>query len=148
MIFVDANALIYLLHNVKPKSDLVASYLEREGACTSLRVVEEATYVLIRVKATEKFGVRGPHQVAKIVERHGLGFVESELRALRDLLNEYEITVLRDRADVDELYETMVRYKLLPGDAIIALTCKHYGVKTILTFDEDFKRVPWLRVVP
>lgn len=42
----------------------------------------------------------------------------------------------------------MIEYKLLPGDAIIALTCKHHGIDTILTFDEDFKRVPWLKVVP
>jgi predicted nucleic acid-binding protein len=42
----------------------------------------------------------------------------------------------------------MMEYKLLPGDAIIALTCGHYGIGTILTFDEDFKRVPWIKVIP
>ena len=38
--------------------------------------------------------------------------------------------------------------RLLPSDTVIALTCKHYGIKTILTFDDDFKRVPWLKVAP
>jgi len=47
-----------------------------------------------------------------------------------------------------ELYETILRHKLLPRDAIIALTYKHYGIDTIITFDEDFKRVPWLKVIP
>jgi len=28
------------------------------------------------------------------------------------------------------------------------LTCQHHGIDTILTFDEDFKRVPWLKVIP
>ena len=37
---------------------------------------------------------------------------------------------------------------MLPSNAIIVLTCKHYGIETIITFDDDFKRVPWLRVVP
>ncbi|OWJ55462.1 PIN domain-containing protein [Pyrodictium delaneyi] len=41
-----------------------------------------------------------------------------------------------------------MRYKLLPGDALIALTCRRYGIGRILTFDEDFKRVPWLEVIP
>ncbi|MEB3755566.1 MAG: PIN domain-containing protein [Desulfurococcales archaeon] len=42
----------------------------------------------------------------------------------------------------------MRKYRLTPSDAIIALTCKHYSIDTILTFDEDFKRVPWLEVMP
>ncbi|BES82388.1 hypothetical protein PABY_19550 [Pyrodictium abyssi] len=44
--------------------------------------------------------------------------------------------------------EIMKAYGLLPNDAQIALTCRHYGIETIATFDEDFKRVPWLQVVP
>ncbi|WP_456329743.1 PIN domain-containing protein [Archaeoglobus sp.] len=39
------------------------------------------------------------------------------------------------------------KYKLLPNDALIAATCKHYGIKKIATFDEDFKRVNFLDVV-
>lgn len=64
------------------------------------------------------------------------------------MLSEYNIIVLQDRASIDEIHEAMIKYKLLPGDAIIALTCKYYSVSTILTFDEDFKRVPWLKVIP
>ncbi len=37
---------------------------------------------------------------------------------------------------------------LLPNDALIVATCRFYGITTIATFDEDFKRIPWLRVVP
>ncbi|WP_230972195.1 PIN domain-containing protein [Archaeoglobus neptunius] len=39
------------------------------------------------------------------------------------------------------------KYKLLPNDALIAATCKHYGIKKIATFDEDFKRVDFLEVI-
>jgi len=42
----------------------------------------------------------------------------------------------------------MRSWDLLPGDALIAITARHYGIDTILTFDEDFKRVPWLKVIP
>ncbi len=42
----------------------------------------------------------------------------------------------------------MRKYRLTPNDAIIALTCRHYGIDVILTFDENFKRIPWLKVIP
>ena len=42
----------------------------------------------------------------------------------------------------------MRNYNLLPGDALIAITARHYGIDTILTFDEDFKKIPWLKVIP
>ncbi|MHC1568270.1 MAG: PIN domain-containing protein [Candidatus Syntropharchaeia archaeon] len=39
------------------------------------------------------------------------------------------------------------KYKLLPSDALIAATCKHHGIKKIVTFDPDFKKVDFLEVV-
>ncbi|KUK05323.1 MAG: putative ribonuclease VapC, partial [Archaeoglobus fulgidus] len=47
----------------------------------------------------------------------------------------------------DLVLEIMERYRLLPNDALIAATCKHYGIKKIATFDEDFRRVDFLQVV-
>ncbi len=35
----------------------------------------------------------------------------------------------------------------LPNDALIVATCKHYGIKKIATFDEDFGRVDFLEIV-
>jgi predicted nucleic acid-binding protein len=40
----------------------------------------------------------------------------------------------------------MKNYNLLPNDALIATTCKYYGIRKIATFDEDFKRVKFLDV--
>ncbi len=56
--------------------------------------------------------------------------------------------MVEDKATPQELIEVAKRFHLLPADALIALTCKHYGIDTILTFDEDFKKVSWLKVVP
>jgi hypothetical protein len=39
------------------------------------------------------------------------------------------------------------QYGLLPNDALIAATCKHYGIKRIVTLDEDFNRIDFLEVV-
>lgn len=149
MIYVDANAIAYLLHDVKPKSDLVIDILSRsDQAYTSIRTIEETSYILIRIYLGKHYGVKGIHKIREIINQQGLGFIKDELKAMRGLLSDYNIIVLQDRAEVSEIHDTMIKYNLLPGDAIIALTCKHYGIDTILTFDKDFKRIPWLKVVP
>ncbi|MEB3691297.1 MAG: PIN domain-containing protein [Caldisphaeraceae archaeon] len=56
--------------------------------------------------------------------------------------------MVEDKASPHELIDVAKNFHLLPADALIALTCKHYGIDTILTFDENFKRVPWLKVIP
>ena len=50
MIYVDSNALVYLLHDIKPKSDLVIDALSSsDDVYTSLRTIEEASYILVRI---------------------------------------------------------------------------------------------------
>lgn len=44
--------------------------------------------------------------------------------------------------------DTMRQHGLLLNDAIIVATCKHYNIDTVITFDEYFKRIPWLKVIP
>ena len=149
MIYVDSNALVYLLHDIKPKSDLVVDILSKsDEVYTSLRTLEETSYIIVRVHLSKHYRARGIYQVRELISKYGLEHVKDELATLRRLLYDYNIITLQDRAAIDEIHETMIKYRLLPGDAIIALTCKHYGIDTILTFDKDFKRVPWLKVIP
>jgi len=50
--------------------------------------------------------------------------------------------------DIFEITKEIIsKYRLLPNDALIAATCKYYGIKKIATFDEDFKRVDFLEVI-
>ena len=62
----------------------------------------------------------------------------------------YEKGVLKllENVDLEDGEEVIAKYRLLPTDAQIAITCKHYNITTIATLDEDFKRIPWLKVVP
>ena len=39
------------------------------------------------------------------------------------------------------------KHGLLPNDALIAATCKHYGIRKIATFDPDFDRIDFLEVI-
>ena len=50
-------------------------------------------------------------------------------------------------AQPDEVIQIIANYGLMPSDALIALTCKKYGIESTATLDKDFERVPWLKVV-
>ena len=46
------------------------------------------------------------------------------------------------------MFEIVKSCGLLPNDALIVATCKHYGIKKMATFDKDFnKRVDFLEVL-
>ena len=102
----------------------------------------------MRIRLSKLYGARGIHQIREIIRKYGLEPVKDELATLRHLLSDYNVITLQDKATINEIRETVIKHRLLPGDAIIALTCKHYGIDTILTFDKDFKRVPWLNAIP
>ena len=51
--------------------------------------------------------------------------------------------------DTNVLYSNsaMIKYKLMPNDAMIAQTCLKHEISKIATFDSDFRRVDWLNVI-
>jgi len=149
MLFLDSNAILYYLHDVKPYSQIVEDIASGEDELyTSIRVLDEAIFTIVRTKAWIKLGIRRIEKLREYVRKHGYGFFEEDINRLYKFLKEANIAVVEDRATPQELIEVAKQFHLLPADALIALTCRHHGIDTILTFDEDFKRVPWLKVVP
>ena len=149
MILVDANAIVYYLHRVEPYASKVKSVLvEREDLAVTLRIVDEVAFTLIRLEAWRRLGVRRLDQLREHIRKHGLKEFNDVINDVEEIIDKLGIIVLEDKGSLTELLDTMRKYSLLPGDALIAITAKHYGIDTILTFDEDFKRIPWLRVVP
>ncbi len=149
MLFLDTNAMLYYLHDVKPYSQIVEDITSGEDELyTSIRVLDEAIFTIVRTKAWIKQGIRRIEKLREHIQKHGYSYFEEDLNELQKFLRETDINVVEDKATLQELIETAKKYHLLPADALIVLTCKHYSIDTILTFDEDFKRVPWLKVVP
>ena len=59
-----------------------------------------------------------------------------------------KLIVLDLNEDVFEIARKVIeKYRLLSNDALIAATCKHYGIRKIATFDSDFKRVDFLEII-
>jgi predicted nucleic acid-binding protein len=60
----------------------------------------------VRTKAWMQLGIRRVEKLRDYIRRHGYGF----------------------KATLQEIIDITKKYHLLPADAIIALTCKHYGI--------------------
>ncbi len=148
MKFVDSNVFAYYIFKSEYTEEAARLLVEHEDLATSVRVIDEVVFLSIRRLALERLGLRRLDKIKAYISKHGLNFAMDKLSMLRDVITELDIMVLKDTADLEELFDTMISYNLTPSDALISLTCKHYGIDTIITFDEDFKRVPWLKVIP
>jgi len=84
LIYLDFNALVYLLHDIKPKSDLVVGILSKtDEVYTSLRTIEETTYILVWVYLGRHYRVKGTYHIQELIRKFGLENVKDELATLR-----------------------------------------------------------------
>jgi len=142
-IFIDSS--VFLMFFI----DGVNVFDKLEGKLLTSVNVEEVTYVLIKERAKDLTRIDKHYDLLNYL-RENLNFVseisEEIISDITDVLNFYDISVLPP-ANHSAIFEIVKSYGLLPNDALIVATCKHYGIKKIATFDEDFKRVDFLEVL-
>jgi len=147
VIFVDTNILYHILHKTPRTGEALILLEENPGDYAVDTVVHnEIIYASTRHYLEHRHGVKGAYSARKWIKKHG--YPEEVVNTVRELLKRLNIRLISSMYTEHDLYKALVEFRLLPSDAIVALTCKHYGIDTILTFDEDFKRVPWLKVAP
>ena len=148
MICLDTNIIYNFLFETEltSASEKVIREAIVEGMAISMIVYNELLYTTGAKIARIKYGVRGKYSFRKHIAKHG--FPGEAIDRVNGFVRDFKVTILRDYQDPDELVETIKAYKLAPNDAQIALTCKHRGVGKLATFDEDFKRIPWLKIIP
>ncbi len=137
-VFFDSNVLIrHLTGDRKAKAlvdkveaGLIHGYINQV-------VVSEVVYVYLRLST--KVDVKALKKNPTLCKEVSLDPVYELLELFNELASSKAITEISRKIIAD--------YGLLPNDALIAATCKHYGIKKIATFDEDFKRVDFLEVV-
>ena len=144
---VDTNVFYNFLFETELTEKATKIFELEEPLFTSFTVINETLYVISRKIAERKFDIRSYRRFREFVSSNGYEHFLEELTKFFNLLDDLDITVLRDYQNVSEIWELMKNYNLLPNDALIAATCKHYGIRKIATFDEDFKRVDFLEVV-
>ena len=146
---VDTNVFVQYLLDGERASEAEELLASNPDLATTVGIVNEVKFVIIRRLAKERLGIRKLSKLKKYIRAKGVGFALDILEKYTEMLLDLNIMILKDHAEPRELLNTIVTYRLTPSDAVIALTCKHYGVGTIITFDkEDFSKIPWLKVLP
>jgi len=148
-VFIDTNVFVNFLTRSE-KSEDAKKLLERvisdgNSLITSITVIEETLYILTRELLEEK-GITGAYSAREYISAKGYTDIEKELFKFISMINELDIRVLDVKIEITLLTDVMYQFNLLPNDALIAATCKFYGIRDIATFDNDFKRVDFLNV--
>ncbi len=147
-VFIDTNVFYNILFETE-YVEISQHLLETiPDPVTSYTVVNELIFIVARKAMERKYGVCSYYEFRRVVAEHGYTDVEEYIGKVLDLLKDSNVRIVEDYHNLSEWLEIMKSYRLLPNDAQIALTCRRYGIDTIATFDEDFRRIPWLKVIP
>ena len=147
-VFLDTSFFLDFFRG-KQEAKEIYEQIVSEELYTSMNVLEETTYILMKLKASDLTGIKKHHDLLKELKKNE--------KVYRDCFNlskdffssllKWNVKVLPITLSWDDVLEVMEKYRLLPNDALIAATCKHHGIRKIATFDPDFKRVDFLEII-
>jgi predicted nucleic acid-binding protein len=147
VIFVDTNIFYNFLFETELSDKASAVLGSSMPLVTSFTVLNELVYISTRKLAESRYNVRTYREFRKFIAAEGYTPFERDLELIFSLLRDRDIQVLPDYQALADWRMVMDMYRLLPNDAVLAITCTHYGIEKIATFDGDFKRVDFLEVV-
>ena len=149
--FIDANAFIYFLSDIKEKAEHVQKILEDENyeLYTSYAVLNEVKFRLLINKAIEELKTTKKHRLIKFIsdnENIRISIIEKYIKFFINIAS--FVTIL----DMNEMTEKatcsiIIKNGLLPTDASIVALMMSNNIKKILTSDSDFKKIKGIEVI-
>jgi predicted nucleic acid-binding protein len=138
-VFVDSNVFLKILEgDVGTRNKFLELCKDREVFRNPI-IYSEVIYVFLKLTTGKSsFELKKEPELVKSKV--------PELKKVEDLINITENLPINEIVE-EEASRVILQYGLLPNDALIAATCKHYGINKIATFDRDFKRVDFLAVI-
>ena len=135
-VFIDSSVFLDFLEGKERAKVLLSEHSCLEG-CINVVVFSEVLFVYIKAATGKKsYELKKKPELVKSVE----------LNDIAELLGRYR-TLDIGEAVKSEAEGLITKYGLLPNDALIAATCKYYGINKIATFDSDFERVGFLEII-
>ena len=147
MIFVDTNVLYSVLVKTKFSKSAQNIILMSSDLATSATVLSELVFVSLRKLCKERYGTNNYSEFRRAIALKGYSPFKEDLDLIFRLVEERDILMLPINDNLDDWNNAMIRYNLMPNDAMIASTCLKHEISKIATFDSDFLRVDWLSVI-
>ncbi len=140
-VFFDSNVFLKYLAGVEDAKKLIGKveYGEWKGYVNDI-VISEVVYGYLRLALDvsryrlRKYVIEYTDRVKELLEQD-----------VYPLFTDFEHLPIG--IGIENLIEYMTKYRLLPNDALIVATCRAYNINDIATFDEDFKRIPWINIL-
>jgi predicted nucleic acid-binding protein len=114
---------------------------------TSATVLSELVFISLRKLCKERYGTNNYSEFRRAIVHKGYSSFKEDLDLIFRLVEERDILVLPINDNLDDWNNAMIRYNLMPNDAMIVSTCLKHEIAKIATFDSDFLRVDWLSVI-
>ena len=142
-IFVDSSVILAFLAGQDERAYSVIEEIEnhRTTGFINAIVVDEVIHGYLRLASG--LSSKRIRQLLAKRDKRLVELISNDVKPVLELFISLPIALYPD-----EIINTIEEYGLMPADSVIVLTCKHRSIETLATFDEDFKRVPWLKVVP
>lgn len=158
MIFIDSSVFL-VLYLDEPGADDAKEILENveankvEGVITPL-VLEEVTFKVIFAEASRLLDTRNAWKIKNALKkdsslREEISKVLNKVKSHIDVLEKGGLRVV-------DIYPTdwrnglnyVLKYGVLPADSIHLAVMERLNIKTIATFDDDFRLVEGIDVIP
>jgi len=138
-VFIDSNIFLKILEGDITTKNMLLKLNSEKKLFRNTIVYSEVLYVFLRLSTGKK-----SFEIKKIPELIRSKCPQlKKVSSLLEIAENLSITTAVEKISADFIQE----YGLLPNDALIAATCKHYEIKRIATLDSDFKRVEFLKVI-
>jgi predicted nucleic acid-binding protein len=145
-LFLDTSFIISLLIETEKTEDTRKFFNEASDTfITSVSVYEETFFVGIKMIAEDRLNIASSYSLRDHIKKNGYGFADTFINYMNKVFESIEI--VHDTKDLKLIENVAKSCRLMPNDAVIAATCKFYGIKKLATFDNDFNRVDFLESV-
>lgn len=150
-VFVDTSVFVRHFYGIEKAVSLLNRVLNEENAVVTSHVIEETFFKLIYIETQRLFGKTGRFYLRGSFRKN-----PQKYKAVREYLEDFILDSISsgilelvpvNSSILNDSVRAAFSYSLLANDALIASTCKFYRIKHIATFDKDFARVPFLKLV-
>lgn len=145
-IFLDTSFIVSLLIETEKTKNARKFFNENEDTfVTCVSVYEETFFVGIKLIAEDRLKIASSYSLRDYIKKNGYDFADTFFNYMHEIFDIVEVVC--DINDIKLIENVATTCRLMPNDALIAATCKYYGIMKLATFDDDFNRVDFLEVV-